>query len=39
MKHARLPVNLSDEQIEEFGRELEAIREEVLDSRGERDRQ
>lgn len=33
-----LPVNLTDAQIEEFGRELDAIRDEVLDSRGERDR-
>ncbi len=38
MNKARLPVNLSDEQIEAFGRELDAMREEVLDSRGERDR-
>ena len=35
----RLPVNLTDAQIEEFGRELDAIREEVIESRGERDRQ
>ncbi|MGH8459130.1 MAG: fatty acid desaturase family protein, partial [Nevskiales bacterium] len=35
---ARLPVGLTDTQIEEFGRELDAIRNEVLDSRGERDR-
>lgn len=35
---ARLPVQLTDTQIEEFGRELDAIREEVIDSRGERDR-
>jgi NADPH-dependent stearoyl-CoA 9-desaturase len=34
----RLPVNLTDAQIEEFGRELDAIRDEVMDSRGERDR-
>ena len=33
-----MPVNLSDEQVEEFGRELDAIRDEVFDSRGERDR-
>ena len=33
-----LPVNLTDEQIEEFGSELDAIRDEVMDSRGERDR-
>ncbi|HEX4895892.1 MAG TPA: acyl-CoA desaturase [Solimonas sp.] len=38
MNAQRLPVNLSDAQIEEFGREMEAIREEVLDSRGARDR-
>lgn len=38
MTTARLPVDLSDAQIEEFGRELDAMREEVLDSRGERDR-
>jgi linoleoyl-CoA desaturase len=29
---------LTEEQIEEFGRELDAIRDEVFDSRGERDR-
>ncbi|MGH8492153.1 MAG: fatty acid desaturase family protein [Moraxellaceae bacterium] len=33
-----LPVALSAAQIEEFGRELDAIRDEVMDSRGERDR-
>src|SRR5262245_35802071 len=33
-----LPVQLSDAEIEELGRELDAIREEVMDSRGERDR-
>lgn len=33
-----LPVNLSDAQVEEFGRELDAIRDEIFDSRGERDR-
>ena len=38
MTTARLPVNLTDAQIEEFGRELDAIRDEVMDSRGERDR-
>ena len=38
MNKMRLPVNLDDEQIEAFGRELDAMREEVLDSRGERDR-
>jgi fatty acid desaturase len=38
MTTARLPVNLTDTQIEEFGRELDAIRDEVFDSRGERDR-
>lgn len=35
---ARLPIALTDEQIEEFGREIDAMRDEVLDSRGERDR-
>lgn len=34
----RLPVDLTDPQIEEFGRELDAIREEVIDSRGASDR-
>jgi NADPH-dependent stearoyl-CoA 9-desaturase len=34
----RLPVNLSDAQIEEFGRELDSIRDEVIASRGARDR-
>lgn len=34
----KISCNLSDSQIEEFGRELEAIRDEVFDSRGERDR-
>ncbi len=29
--------HLTDEQVEELGRELDAIRQEVLDSRGERD--
>lgn len=38
MKTHKLPVNLTDEQIEDFGRELDAIRDEILDSRGERDR-
>ena len=33
-----LPVSLSDAEIEEFGRELDAIRDEVMASRGERDR-
>src|ERR1041384_6644844 len=32
------PVHLSDAAVEEFGRELDAIRDEVMDSRGERDR-
>ncbi|EDY86063.1 linoleoyl-coa desaturase [gamma proteobacterium HTCC5015] len=32
------PVNLTDQQIQDFGDELEAIRDEVMDSRGERDR-
>jgi fatty acid desaturase len=38
MNTTSLPVNLTDTQIEEFGRELEAMREEVIDSRGESDR-
>jgi linoleoyl-CoA desaturase len=33
-----LPVHLSDSEIEEFGRELDLIRDEVMDSRGESDR-
>ena len=33
-----LPVDLSDAEIEEFGRELDAIRDEVMADRGERDR-
>src|SRR5438309_9116625 len=33
-----LPAHLNDAQIEEFGRELDAIRDEVMESRGERDR-
>jgi len=33
-----LPVNLSNEQIDEFGREMDAIYEETLASRGEKDR-
>ena len=39
MNSTALPVNLTDAQIEEFGRELDAMREEVIDSRGESDRQ
>ncbi len=38
MNAGNLPVNLSDAQIEEFGRELDAIREEVVASRGAQDR-
>jgi NADPH-dependent stearoyl-CoA 9-desaturase len=38
MNSANIPVNLTDAQIEEFGRELDAIRDEVIESRGERDR-
>ena len=38
MKTHTMPVDLSDAQIEEFGREMDAIRDEVMDSRGERDR-
>ena len=33
-----LPVPLSDAEVEEFGRELDAMRDEVMASRGERDR-
>ena len=33
-----LPVNLTAAQIEEFGRELDAIRDEIFESRGESDR-
>jgi fatty acid desaturase len=33
-----LPVRLNDTAIEEFGRELDTIRDEVMDSRGEADR-
>jgi len=36
-KMTSLPVKLNDAEIEEFGREIEAIRTEVMDSRGERD--
>ena len=38
MSASKLPVTLSNAQIEEFGREVDAIREEVMESRGERDR-
>ncbi|WHP05642.1 acyl-CoA desaturase [Acinetobacter corruptisaponis] len=34
----KLPVNLTDAQIEEFGREMDDIYNEVMDSRGEKDR-
>jgi len=33
-----LPIHLTDAEIDEFGRELDAIRDEVMDSRGARDR-
>jgi linoleoyl-CoA desaturase len=33
-----LPVNLTDDQIDEFGREMEAIYDEAMASRGDRDR-
>lgn len=33
----RLPVSLNESEIEEFGKEVELIRNEVMDSRGERD--
>ncbi len=39
MSTARLPVSLTDAQILEFGSELDLIRDEVMESRGERDRQ
>ena len=35
---ARLPVDLTDEEIEAFGRDMDAIYYETLESRGERDR-
>ena len=38
MPTAPLPVSLTPAQIEEFGRELDAIRDEVMESRGENDR-
>ena len=34
-----LPVDLTEQQIDEFGREIEAIYDEAIESRGERDRQ
>ncbi|WP_297792422.1 acyl-CoA desaturase [uncultured Marinobacter sp.] len=34
-----LPVDLTDEQIDEFGREMEAIYDDIMQSRGESDRQ
>src|SRR5262245_50582498 len=37
MSHS-LPIPLNDAELEEFGRELDAIRDEVMDSRGESDR-
>src|SRR5260221_9817620 len=37
MSHT-LPIKLNDAELAEFGRELDAIRDEVMDSRGERDR-
>ena len=37
MPHA-LPIALTDAELDEFGRELDAIRDEAMDSRGERDR-
>ena len=33
-----MPTHLSNAEIDEFGREMDAIRNEVMDSRGERDR-
>ena len=38
MTTASLPYKLTPAQIEEFGREMDAIRDEVLDSRGDKDR-
>ena len=38
MNSTGMPVDLSAAQIEEFGHEMDAIRDEVFDSRGERDR-
>ena len=38
MTTAKLMANLTDAQIEEFGREVDAIGEEVMASRGEKDR-
>ncbi len=38
MTTASMPYNLTAAQIEEFGREMDAIRDEVLRLRGERDR-
>ncbi len=38
MIQTTLPTTLNAAQIEEFGRELDAIRDEVMDSRGEHDR-
>ena len=36
-KPGALPVPLNDAEIEEFGREVDGIRNEIMDSRGERD--
>ncbi len=38
MPTGRMPVRLTEAQIEEIGRELDAIRHEVIESRGDRDR-
>ena len=38
MNQTTLPTTLNAAQIEEFGRELDAIRDEVMDSRGDNDR-
>ena len=37
-KRQGLPVDLTEEQIDEFGREMDAIYYETLESRGEKDR-
>ncbi len=38
MKTHTLPVDLNDAELEEFGREMDAIREDTLDALGEKDR-
>lgn len=36
-RSGRLPVHLTDEQVQQFGAEIEAIRKRIMDSLGERD--